>query len=72
MAIYVTDEWKGYGKQNYFWNEYRLEGNSVVKYKCNRNKHFDGDESNWVRSEEATDSWALDDPNMPEWLKSYL
>lgn len=26
MAIYRTDEWTGYGKQNYCRNEYALEG----------------------------------------------
>lgn len=34
---------KAYGKQNYYWNVYCLEGNSVVKY--NRHNFFDGNEN---------------------------
>lgn len=72
MVIYTTNEWKGYGKQNYYWHEYRLEGNTVVKYKCNRHKFFDGKENNWNRSENVVDSWATNDPNMPAWINKYL
>ncbi|MBR3629225.1 MAG: hypothetical protein IKN55_01975 [Oscillospiraceae bacterium] len=72
MTIYTTNEWKGYGKQNYYWNEYRLEGNTVVKYKCHRSKFFDGDENNWEHEETVVDSWDIDDPSMPEWLHNYL
>ncbi len=71
-TIYTTNEWKGYGKQNYYWNEYRLEGNTVHKIKCRRFKYFDGDENVWESEEEEVDSWAKDDPDMPDWLHNHL
>ena len=71
MTIYKTNEWKGYGK-SYYWNEYRLEGNEVCKYKGSRSKFFDGKENEWSEEENLVESWTLDDPNMPDWLHNYL
>ena len=72
MIIYTTQEWKGYGKQNYYCYEYRLEGNEVIKYKCHRFKSFDGNENNWGTEETVADRWDVNDPGMPEWLRQYL
>lgn len=70
--IYKTNEWKGQGKQNYYWNEYYREDGQVVQYKCNRHKWFDGKENEWETSRTKTVAWALDDPAMPEWLRQRI
>ena len=72
MVIYQTSEWSGYIKHSYYWNEYRLEGNVVCKYKCHRGKFFDGHENNWETSETLEESWDINDSSMPQWLRNYL
>jgi hypothetical protein len=72
VTLDTTAEWQGYGKQNRYWHEYRHEGDNVLKHKCHRQKFFDGDESNWDRDEEIVDSWGIEDPSVPDWLRQYL
>lgn len=72
MTVYRTNEWKGYGKQNYYWNEYRKEGRKIVKYKCHRQKVFNGEESEWISDEQVVESWKIKEATYPEWLNSYL
>lgn len=70
--IYETNEYKGYGKQNYYWYKYVLDGDTVIKYKCHRFKHFDGDESNWEYDENEETSWNVDSSSLPDWIRNYL
>ena len=70
-TIYTTNEWK-VGKHHYCHHKYRLEGDTVTKYKCHRFKYFDGDENVWETDETELESWNIDDPGMPEWLKDHL
>ncbi len=70
--IYKTNEWDGYGKQNYYSYEYYEEDDKVVKYKHHRQKGFDGDESYWAEDDKEVESWSKDDSNMPDWLRKYL
>ncbi|MBQ7125149.1 MAG: hypothetical protein IJP16_01220 [Clostridia bacterium] len=72
MMIYSTEEYKGFGKHNYYHYEYRVEGGEVIKYKCSRQKFFDGDENVWQEDEHIVESWSINDPNMPEWLRKHL
>ena len=69
--IYTTQERPGYGK-SYYRNEYRLEDDTVTKYRCGRVKSFDGKENSWIETEKKVDSWSIDDPTMPDWLKNKL
>lgn len=71
-TIYKTGEYKVNKKQDYYHNEYRDEGDSVVKYRCNRHKEFDGHENNWETSEKKIQSWDKNDSSMPDWLRSHI
>lgn len=71
-TIYTTEEYNGYGKQNYYHNKYKLKDGKVAKFKCHRFKSFDGDESQWEENERLVESWDVDDPDMPEWLKKWI
>ncbi len=71
-TIYVTNSWDGYSKGSEYWNEYRLEGDRILKYKCSSVKFFDGNENVRKKDEKEVDSWSIDDSSMPEWLRNYL
>lgn len=55
-----------------FYNEYRTEDDKIVKYRCHRHKDTAGDEGTWIASEEMFDSWAFDDPALPEIIRKHI
>ena len=72
MNLYTTNEYKGHGKNNYFWYEYRKKGNKITKNRCSRTKIFDGHENEWVRDESEVDSWNIKDSGLPGWLRDLI
>ncbi len=70
--LYTTREWKGHGKQNYYCNEYRQDGDTIQKVKCHRQKFFDGHENEWSHDERVIESWSKGDPGIPDWLKKLI
>lgn len=70
--LHSTREYNGYGKQNYYHNEYVEEGDRVVKYKCHDFKSFDGKENSWHKERTVMDCWKKDDPDMPDWLRGKM
>lgn len=71
-TIYKTQEWDGFVKNTHYWNEYRLDGDTVSKFKCYRIKTFDSDGSYWATGEDLEESWQIGDPAMPEWLNQHI
>lgn len=71
-TIYITEKWSGFGKQNYYWHEYRYEAPEINLFKCHKWKIFDGNENSWMEDEKLIETWTAQDPNMPEWLRQYL
>lgn len=72
MTIFKTEKWDGFGRQNYYWHEYRLEENQVVKYKCHKFKLLENGKEDWCIEEQREESWLFNDPDLPEFLKEYL
>ena len=72
-TIYTTlHSWKS-GKNSWFWNEYRLDGDIIKKVRCGTRKVFTGDENEWRSAKEKLlESWKVTDKLLPEWLKKYI
>lgn len=67
MTLYVTDEWQK--EKCYYRYEYCLEDDQVVKYECKWRGVF---WRNPVGNISVLESWALGDPDIPEWLHQYI
>lgn len=70
--IYETKEWKGFGKHEFFHNEYVQDKDTITKFKCGRRKIFNGKENEWTNTKRKEASWKKSDPKMPDWLKKHV
>ena len=48
------------------------DGDTVTKSRVTSMKFFDGDENIKEKSVRKVDSWNINDPNIPGWLKKHL
>lgn len=49
-----------------------LEGDNIVKYKCNRHKFFDGHENSWETNKDVLEIIPKDAHYIPNWLRKRI
>ncbi len=72
MTVYTTCDHMRDGNRRYYHNEYRTEGEEVVKYICHQQMNLDDKGEKWLTLEESVDSWNYDDPDLPELVRKEM
>ena len=70
--VYKTNEQRDHIEENYHWYEYRLKGDIIYKYRCQKQKVLDNNKSSWITEEIKEETWIADSPYLPDFLKQMI
>lgn len=70
--VYKTNERKDYIEENCHWYEFRLKGDIIYKYRCQKQKILGKDKNIWTIKESIEETWVADSPLLPDFLKKKI
>ena len=70
--VYKTGEHNDHIEENCHWYEYRLKGDFINKYRCEKHKIIDRNKTSWITEETKEEVWLADSPFLPGFLKQVI
>ncbi len=70
--LYKTNNRNDHTEEKYHWFEFRLKGDVIYKYRCQKQKVLENNKNSWITEEIIEETWLADSSYLPEFLKQII